>query len=80
MAWNGKFSANQKRETLKSKVSVKLMQVEEKISLLLAEKKFAILIDGWSKGSTHYRELQLFLKVNKRLWGKKTVQNAMNIE
>ena len=29
-------------------------QVEEKISLLLAEKKFAILIDGWSKGSTHY--------------------------
>ena len=26
MAWNGKFSANQKRETLKRKVSVKLKQ------------------------------------------------------
>ena len=25
-------------------------------------------------------ELQLFLKVNKRFWDKKTVQNAMNIE
>ena len=126
MAWNGKFSANQKRETLKSKVSVKLKQcrviltsyivtlfksartdtdfarsIIKKRRVTMPVKKYesckfilptSDLVErffssaGYALSDLRNRllpsnlELQLFLKVNKRFWDKKTVQNAMNFE